>query len=93
MSRKVNVLYTGAGYYGMKGSVRVLFRKLHSRGERGRKGRECKFQNNAHKTFDPRKSFIPVHAATSDEGGWQWQRSEESIIDPLSARLVVVGKE
>ena len=29
----------------VKGSVRVLFWNLHHRGERGRKGRECKFQN------------------------------------------------
>ena len=26
---------------------------MHSRGERGRKGREHKFQNKAHRTFDP----------------------------------------
>ena len=33
---------------------------LHSRGERGRKGRECKSQNKAHRTFDPRKTISPV---------------------------------
>ena len=27
----------------VKGSVCVIFEKLHHRGERGRKGRECKF--------------------------------------------------
>ena len=26
---------------------------------RGRKGRECKFQNKEHKTFDPRINFAP----------------------------------
>ena len=41
--------------------MRVLFRKLHSRGERGRKGRECKLQNRAHRTFDIRNNFTPVY--------------------------------
>ena len=31
---------------------------LHSR---GRKGRECKFQNKAHRTLDLRKTLSPVH--------------------------------
>ena len=30
----------------------VLFRKLHHRGDMGRKGRECKFPKIAHRTFD-----------------------------------------
>ena len=45
--------HTGQVIYWVKGSVRVLFWILHSRGERGRKGRECKFLNKAHSTFDP----------------------------------------
>ena len=31
--------------------MHVLFWNLHLRGERGRKGRECKFKNKAHKTL------------------------------------------
>ena len=43
--------YRGLGIYDVKGSVPVLFSKLHYRKERGRKGRECKFQNKAHRTM------------------------------------------
>ena len=39
----------------------VLFWNLHSWGERGRKGRRCKFQNKAHITFDPRINSTPVY--------------------------------
>ena len=38
----------------------ILFLKLHHRGERGRKGRECKFPKIAHRTFDPINSWPPV---------------------------------
>ena len=44
----------------VNGSVRVIFEKLHHRGERGRKGRECKFPKIAHRTFDPINSWPPV---------------------------------
>ena len=44
----------------VKCSVPILLWKLHHRGERGRKGRECKFQNKAHRTFDPRSTLSPV---------------------------------
>ena len=30
-----------------------------SGGERGRKGRECKFQNKAHRTFHPKNNYTP----------------------------------
>ena len=43
--------YRGLGIYDVKGSVPILFLKLHHRGERGRKGRECKFQNISHRTL------------------------------------------
>ena len=33
--------YRDLGIYDVKGSVHVFFGKLHHRGERGRKGREC----------------------------------------------------
>ena len=39
---------------------RTFFWNLHSRGERGRKGRECEFQNNAHRTFDQINNFSPL---------------------------------
>ena len=43
---------SGDVIYWVKGSVHVLFWNLLSRGEeRGRKGRECKFQDKAHRTL------------------------------------------
>ena len=38
----------------------VLCWYFHHRWERGRKGREYKFQNKAHRTFDPRNALSPV---------------------------------
>ena len=38
--------------YDVQGSVCLLFWNLHHRGVRGRKGGECKFLNEAHRTFD-----------------------------------------
>ena len=46
--------------YWVISSVHVLFCNLPSRGERGRKGGKCKFQNKALGTFDPRNTFSPV---------------------------------
>ena len=43
-----------------QGSVPVFFVKLHHRGEKGRKGRECKFPKIAHRTFDIINSWPPV---------------------------------
>ena len=48
------VVYRGGVDSWVKGSEPVLFVNLHSKGERGRKGRECKFQNKAHTTFGKR---------------------------------------
>ena len=56
----VQPTYRSEVTYWVKGSVRVLFWNLHSRGKRGRKGRECKFQNKSHGTFDPRNTSCPV---------------------------------
>ena len=53
-------VYRGQGIYWVKGSVPVLFWILHNRGERGRKGSECKFPKIAHKTFDTIHSWPPV---------------------------------
>ena len=39
--------YRGPGIYDVKGSVSVMFWKLHHREERGRKGGECKFQKSS----------------------------------------------
>ena len=44
----------------VNGSVHVMFRNLHHRRERGRKGRECKFQNKAHRTLDIRNNSTPA---------------------------------
>ena len=49
-------------------------RNLHSRGERGSNGRECKFQNKAHRIFDPRNTLSPVkrliiNLSAAAEGG------------------------
>ena len=44
----ISNMYKGLVIYDVKGSVHVLFRKLHHIGERGRKGRECKCPNKAH---------------------------------------------
>ena len=51
----------GQVIYWVKGSVHVLFWNLHSSWESRRKERECKFQNKAHWTFDPRNILSPVH--------------------------------
>ena len=48
------------GIYDVKGSVPVLYWKLHHRWERGRKGREGKFQNKANRTFYSRNSSTPA---------------------------------
>ena len=40
-------IYRGRGIYCVKGSVPSLLKILHHRRERGRKGRECKFQYKA----------------------------------------------
>ena len=53
-------MYRGLGIYDVKGSVPVLFWKLHHRGERGRKGRECKFPKIACRTFVIINSWPPV---------------------------------
>ena len=53
-------LYRGPGIYGVKGSVPILFLKLHHRGERGRKGRECKYQSQTPGTFDIRNNSTPA---------------------------------
>ena len=39
--------YRDLGIYDVKGSVHVFFGKLHHRGERGRKGRECKISKQS----------------------------------------------
>ena len=52
--------WTGVKIYRVKGSVRVLFWHLNFIGERGRNGRECKFQNKAHKTFNIINTSTPV---------------------------------
>ena len=52
-------VYRGEINSGVKGSVGVLFLKLHHRVERGREGRECKFENKSDRTFDIRKNFHP----------------------------------
>ena len=52
--------HRGQVIYWVKGSVRVLFWNLHSRGERGRKGRECKIQNKAHRIFDQTNTLSPL---------------------------------
>ena len=44
----------------------VLVWKLHARGERGRKGRECKFPKIAHRTFDTIHSWPPVHGPDTE---------------------------
>ena len=55
------ILYRGRSrYYNAKGSAHVLFWKLHHRGERGRKGRECKFHNKKHRTFGIINTSTPV---------------------------------
>ena len=53
--------YRGQIFYWVKGLRHVLFRIFHSIGERGRKRRECKFQNKAHTTFDSRNTLNAVH--------------------------------
>ena len=45
---------------GSKVQCLLLFLKLHHRGERGRKGKECKFPKIEHRTFDPIISWPPV---------------------------------
>ena len=57
--RLVLCKYRGPGIYYVKCSVPVLLCKLHRRGERGRKVRECKFQNKAHKNFDIINNMAP----------------------------------
>ena len=57
----LSILYRGGVNPCVKGSVHVLFWNLHSRGVRGRKGRECKFQNVAHRAFDLRSNSTPVY--------------------------------
>ena len=54
-------MYRGPGKDDVKGSVPVLLWKLHHRGARGRKGRECKFPKIAHRTFDIIFSWPPVY--------------------------------
>ena len=51
-------LYRGPGLYDVKGSVLVLFQKLHQRG--ARKGRVCKIQNIAYASFDIIIAWSPV---------------------------------
>ena len=48
--------------YWVKCPVNVLFLNFHSRGDRVRIGRECKFQNKAHshRASDPRNNFSHV---------------------------------
>ena len=43
----------------VKGSVPVLFWVFHQRG--GEEGGSAKFQNKAHRTFDPRNTSTPVY--------------------------------
>ena len=43
----------------------LKFVNLPSRGERGRKGRECKFLSKAHRTFHQRNSSTPVLSVKS----------------------------
>ena len=47
------VNYRGEVICWVKGSVPVLLINLHCRGERVRKGRECKYLNKVHRTFEP----------------------------------------
>ena len=53
-------MYRGPLKDDVKGSVLVFFGKFHHRGERGRKGRECKFPNIEHRTFDIILYWLPV---------------------------------
>ena len=46
-ARMLPNIYRGLGIYDVKGSVHVFFGKLHHRGERGRKGRECKISKQS----------------------------------------------
>ena len=55
----------------------ILFFKLHHTGERGRKGRECKFPKITHRTFDPINSWPPVVILTSE---WEFNKFSNSTI-------------
>ena len=50
-------MYRGGVHPWVGGSVHISSQNSHSRGERGRKGRECKFQNKAHRTFEQRSNL------------------------------------
>ena len=76
-----------ASLHWVKGSVNVLFWNLHSRGEMGRRGRECKFQNKAHRTSHPRNTLSHVHI----KGAQHWTsnvyytivRKSQSLPEPM----------
>ena len=55
-------LYRGPVKDDVKGSVLVFFWKFHHRGERGRKGWECKFPKIEHRTFDILLYWPPVES-------------------------------
>ena len=51
----------GAKYLWCQRLSARLALKIAPKGERGRKGRECKFPNKAHRTFDIINTYPPVH--------------------------------
>ena len=63
-------LYTGVKLFiGSKIPCMFCFNICtHFRGERSRKGRECKCRNKAHRTFDPRNIFSPVLHSRGERG-------------------------
>ena len=57
-------IYRGPGKDDVNGSVPVLLWKLHHRGERGRKGRECKFPKNSTQNLWSHKFLAPCNFST-----------------------------
>ena len=52
-------IYRGRGIYWVIGSVPVLLKIAPQRGE-SRERKNCKFQNEVHRTFDPRMDFYLI---------------------------------
>ena len=56
----MNELQGSSHLLGPRFSACFVLKFAIQRGERASKGREHKFQNKAHRTFDPRNTFSPV---------------------------------
>ena len=84
--------YTGVHIFiGLKVQHLFCFESC-TRGERGRKGRECKFRNKSHRTFDPKNTSTPLYTVYALQGRIQQINTCDHIKYTAPTNLIVLAR-